>query len=266
VYRLLDGFVSRRVIDRSFGWFWRYLQRLDAQYQMVVTAAPSVAARLRAAGLGHVTVHPMGVDPGVFSPGHRDAALRAALLAECALPADAVLALGVGRLSPEKQWPLVIAGVTAAGYNRPLGLVLLGAGHGKAAVQRAMGENPHVRLLQPVTVRHEYARLLASADLLVHGCAAETFGLACAEAAASGVPLVVPDEGGAFDQLAPARGMAYRAGDAASLAGVLAEAMGKLPALRAAAVAAAPAAPTMDAHFEMLFAAYAQAVAQSRAA
>ncbi|MEI6418457.1 MAG: glycosyltransferase [Sphingomonadales bacterium] len=266
VYRHLDGFLSRRVIDRSFGWFWRYLQRLDAQYQLVVTAAPSVANRLRGGGLGHVVVHPMGVDPGVFSPDRRDEALRAGLLADCALPPDAVLALGVGRLSPEKQWPLVIAGVTAAAYGRALGLVLLGDGHGRAAVQRAIGDNPHVRLLQPVTGRDAYASVLASADLLVHGCAAETFGLACAEAAASGVPLVVPDEGGAFDQLVPGQGLSYRAGDAASLAGVLASSMPQLPALRAAATAAASNAFTMDEHFAGLFAAYRQQLLQPRAA
>ncbi|WP_310498167.1 glycosyltransferase [Sandarakinorhabdus sp.] len=266
VYRYLDGFLSREAIDRGFDWFWRYLRRLDARYDMIVTAAPSVAARLRGGGLERVAVHPMGVDPGVFSPSLRDPALRAKLLAECALPDSATLVIGVGRHSPEKQWPLVIAGVTAAAYGRPLGLVLLGDGHGRAAVQRAVGENPHIRLLAPVSDRAEFARMLASSDLMVHGCPAETFGLACAEGRASGLPLIVPDEGGAFDQLLPEQGRSFRAGDAASLAGTLADALPALPAMRASAIANAGAVASMDQHFAGLFAAYAERLALVRAA
>ena len=50
-----------------------------------------------------------------------------------------------------------------------------------------------------VTDRARYATLLASADALVHGCPCETFGFSVAEALASGVPVVVPDAGGASD-------------------------------------------------------------------
>ena len=266
VYRYTDGFVSRQTIDRGFDWFWRYMRRLDARYDQVITAAPSVTQRLVGAGLTHVVTNPMGVDPGAFSPAMRDEALRARLLAECNLPPTATLLMGVGRHSPEKQWPMIIAGVTAAAYGRPVGFVLVGDGHARAAVVRAVGDNPHIHLLAPVRVRSEFARILASADMLVHGSAAETFGLACAEARASGLPLIVPDEGGAFDQLEPGQGHAYAAGDAASLAATIAHAIPELPALRAAAVAAAPRVRTIDEHFADLFAGYDAVVARRRAA
>lgn len=266
VYRYLDAVLPRRTIDRSFDWFWRYLRRLDARYDQVVCAAPSVAQRLREGGMGHVAVNPMGVDPGVFSPANRDEELRARLLAQCGLPPTATLLIGVGRHSPEKQWPMLIAGVTAASYGRPLGLVILGDGHARASVVRAVGENPHIQLLAPVTDRAEFARILASADMMVHGAPAETFGIACAEAKASGLPLIVPDEGGAFDQLEPGLGLAFTSLDAASLASTIADAIPQLPALRAAAVAAAPAARTIDAHFEALFAGYAQLLGGRQAA
>jgi alpha-1,6-mannosyltransferase len=142
----------------------------------------------------------------------------------------------------------------------------VGDGHARAAVVRAVGDNPHIHLLAPVRVRSEFARILASADMLVHGSAAETFGLACAEARASGLPLIVPDEGGAFDQLEPGQGHAYAAGDAASLAATIARAIPELPALRAAAVAAAPRVRTIDEHFADLFAGYDAVVARRRAA
>jgi len=266
VYRYLDGLFPRQAIDRGFDWFWRYLRRLDARYDQVISAAPSLSKRLRDGGLAKVVDNALGVDPGVFSPANRDEALRAQLLAQCSLPPDATLLIGVGRHSPEKQWPMVIAGVTAASYGRPLGLIILGDGHARASVARAVGENPHIQLIAPVRNRSEFARILASADMMVHGAPAETFGIACAEARASGLPLIVPDEGAAYDQLAPGLGLAFRSLDAASLAGVVAEAIPQLPALRAAAIAAAPSARTIDAHFAELFAGYAAVLSDRRAA
>ena len=266
VYRYLDGFLPRQTIDRSFDWFWRYLRRLDARYDQVISAAPSLSKRLRDGGLTHVVDNALGVDPGVFSPANRDAELRAHLLAQCSLPPDATLLIGVGRHSHEKQWPMVIAGVTAASYGRPLGLIILGDGHARAAVARAVGENPHIQLIAPVRNRPEFARILASADMMVHGAPAETFGIACAEARASGLPLIVPDAGAAYDQLEPGIGMAFKSLDAASLASTIADAIPGLPAMRANAVAAAPFARTIDAHFEALFRGFAEVLENRRAA
>lgn len=265
-YRYLDRILSRQAIDRGFGRFWRHLKACDERYDLVVAASPSLAGRLADKGLQRVETIPMGVDPGVFSPDLRDETLRARLLEQCSLPADATLLIGVGRHGPEKQWPMVIAGVTAASYGRPIGLVLLGDGHGRAAVQRAVGDNPHVTLLAPVGERRQFARILASADALVHGASVETFGLACAEARASGLPLIVPDEGGAFDQLADGAGAAYRAGDAASLAHTLATWLPQLAAERRKAARQAADVLTLDQHFATLHQRYATLLGQRRAA
>lgn len=62
------------------------------------------------------------------------------------------------------------------------------------------------------------ATALASADLLIHGCPFETFGLGVAEALACGVPAVLPDEGGAAEQASRGSTMLYRAGDAEACA------------------------------------------------
>jgi alpha-1,6-mannosyltransferase len=265
-YRWLEGVVSRKTIDRGFDWFWRHLRRLDAGFDSVICASPSLASRLTAGGLTHVQTVPMGVEPGIFSPQHRDPALRARLLARCDLPETATLLLGVGRFSPEKRWPLIIAGAAAAGYSRPLGLVLVGDGHGRGPVLRAVGQNPHIHLVSPISDRGEMARLMASSDLLVHGASAETFGMVQAEARASGLPIVVPDEGGASDQVVAGQGLRYVAGDAASAAFVIGEAIAQLPALRAATVLAAPGVRTMDQHFDDLFAGYQQLAQETRRA
>ena len=195
---------------------------------------------------------PMGVEEGVFSPAHRDTLLRAELLTQCSLPDSAGLLLGVGRLAAEKRWLMVIEAVRLAARARPLGLVLLGAGRNEAMVRAAIGDDPHIRLLEPVRERAKFAAIVASADALVHGCEAETFCLAAAEAKASGVPVIVPDRGGAAEHALGGAGLTYRAADP----GALAAAIGQLAAQ--GWPRSHPQVQTMRGHFEQLFAHYAE--------
>jgi alpha-1,6-mannosyltransferase len=257
-YRWFGGFASRSSIDRGFDWYWRHLRRLNEQFELVVSASPSLSERMLAGGVSKVITIPMGVEPGRFSPKHRDPALRARLLARCGLDKDATLLVGVGRLAPEKRWPMVIDAVTAAGYARPVGLVLFGDGRDRARVVRAAANNPHVHLAAPVCDRAALATILASADALIHGCEAETFCMVAAEAKASGLPLVVPDAGGAGDQFRFGQGRRYSARDPMALAGAICAFIASKPHdHQAKAVAAAASVPSMDDHFMRLFAIYA---------
>jgi alpha-1,6-mannosyltransferase len=273
-HRWFESIADHDTIDRLSVPFWRRFRKLDQAFDIVISAAPSLTRRLQTGGMQRVETIPMGVEPGIFSPDHRDPALRARLLERCQLPATATLLLGSGRFSPEKRWPLVIAAAAAAGYSRPLGLAIIGDGHARAQVVSAVGGNPHVQLLAPMNDRADFARLMASADLLVHGSSAETFGMVQAEARASGLPMVVPDEGAAADQAEPdsnrqdppGRALTYVTGDAASAASVIGRAIDNLPVMQAAARAAAAAVRPMDAHFDELFARYAQLAAARRAA
>lgn len=257
-YRWFGSVAPREMIDRGFDWYWRHLRRLDQGFDLVVSASESLSGRLRAGGLSRVETLPMGVEPGLFSPTRRDAALRARLLDRCGLPPHATLLIGVGRHAPEKRWPQVIEAVTSAGYRQPLGFILVGDGRDRAKVRRAAMHNPHIQLLAPTRDRAVLADLLASADALVHGCEAETFCMVAAEARASGLPVIVPDEGGASDQAGEDVGLHYRAGHADSLA----KAIGRFVAGReshgARAAIAAPSVMTMDDHFGRLFDAYAR--------
>ncbi len=253
------------MIDRGFDWYWRHLRRLDRRFDMIVSASESLSGRLRAGGLNRVVTLPMGVTPGLFSPARRDEHLRARLLARCGLGPDATLLLGVGRHAPEKRWPMVIKAVTAAGYNQPVGLVLIGDGRDRARVQRAAAHNPHIHLSEPIGDRVQLATILASGDALAHGCEAETFCMVAAEARASGLPLIVPDRGGAFDQLSPGEGLHYRAADAESLSRAILgfHAEGRAM-MRKRATLSAGSVMTMDAHFAALFDAYAANPAMMR--
>lgn len=256
-YRWFGRFGSRAAIDKRCDFFWQYLRRLGTRFDGIVCANSRLSARLRGGGIGGVATVPMGVDPGVFSPEHRDPSLRRLLLRRCALPESASLLLGVGRLAAEKRWPLVIDACRAVSHDRPVGLILVGDGRDRAALVRHIGGNPHIHMLAPIADRPMLARLMASADALVHGCEAETFGLVAAEAAASGLPLVVPDEGGAADFAGPDNGEVYAAGDARQAAAAIVRLLDRdRESLWAGSRAAAAAVPAMDDHFALLFAHY----------
>ncbi|GGB62366.1 glycosyltransferase [Blastomonas aquatica] len=256
-YRWFDAMAPREAIDRQFAWFWRYLQRMCAQYDTIVCAAPSLSARLKQGGIERTVTLPMGVDAGVFSPDLRDDDIRAGLLALCNLRRDATLALAVGRHTPEKRWPLVIDACTRVAADHPLGLVLIGDGHQRGKTLAHIGDNPHVYAMAPVRDRPLLARILASGDLLLHGSAAETFGLVAAEAGASGLPLVLPDMGAAHDLAHDDHCETYTAGDRKSAADAIRRMLGRdQTALRAAAAARATSARTLDEHFAELFAHY----------
>jgi alpha-1,6-mannosyltransferase len=266
-YRWFGRVHSRDTIDRNFDMFWRHLRRLGESYDSIICANPSFTERLTAGGVAGVKTIPMGVDPGVFSPALRDETLRTDLLARCALPPQATLLLGVGRLFAEKRWPMIVDACLSASQTRPLGLVIVGDGRDKDKVVRHIGGNPHIHLLAPISDRTLLATVMASADALVHGSSAETFGLVVAEAAASGLPLIVPDEGGAAFLATPETGEHYKAGDTASFTDAIHRLLDRdLGELRAAATASAAHAPTIDSHFEALFAHYSTLTGQSRRA
>src|SRR3546814_3343103 len=94
--------------------FWEHLRRNSRMFDHVVCANGDLSRRLHAGGVANTITIPMGVEPGCFSPRHRDPALRARLLEACELPESATLLLAAGRLAPEKRWPMVVDAVNAA--------------------------------------------------------------------------------------------------------------------------------------------------------
>lgn len=257
-YRWLGKMVKRETIDNYFvGGFWDHLLSLDAAFDGTITASESLTNRLVEGGLKKVITNPMGVEGGIFTPTLRDEGLRARMLERCALGPDATLLLGVGRHAPEKRWPMVIEAVTAAGLDAPIGFILVGDGRERKRVVRAAKANPHIHFASPVSGRIELARLLASGDALIHGCEAETFCMVAAEARASGLPLIAPNEGGAGDQARASGGWIYDWGEPAAAAAAIRDFVDADPVtVRANAIEAAAHVRLMDDHFAELFALY----------
>ncbi len=264
-YRWFGAIASRPTIDKQFGWFWRHLLRLDKQFDGTVTASKALSDRLIEGGMTNVVTNPMGVTPGVYSPAHRDEALRTRLLAHCELPPEATLMLGIGRHHSEKRWTTVIEAVTAAGADAPIGFVLVGDGRDRASIVRAAEGNPHIHLVSPIGDREQLARMYASADIMLHGGDAETFCMVAAEGRASGLPLIGPDAGAIVDHIHDSDGWMYKAGDAADAVRAIRDFLATpREEVRARATALAADVRIMDTHFAELFAYYETLVAQGR--
>lgn len=201
-------------IERAFGWYDRYMDRFLQRYDTVVTNGPATTARMMARGVRVDGTMTLGIERRHFSPTFRDERLRTALLAQCGLPADAHLLLGIGRHHAEKRWPLVIDAVLRAGATLPVGLVILGQGMDTKALERHIGDGPHIRLFRPVYDRERLAEIMASVDAFIHGNDTETFGLVGYEALACGAPLIIPDTGGMGALAGPLYSETYRGGDA----------------------------------------------------
>jgi alpha-1,6-mannosyltransferase len=257
-YRWLGGFLPTSAIDAIFGWFWRHLRGLGRMFDSVICANAELAQRLTAGGVRNVETIRMGVEGELFSPALRSSAMREQILCALGLDANATLLVGIGRYSAEKRWDMVLRAVGSAARRHDVGLVLVGDGPKRAKLELLADRTRTAMVLPRITDRLELARLLASADALVHGCEAETFCMVAAEARASGTPLIVPDRGAAVDQLAPGAGMVYRGASEVSLERAIGRFIRRGPELQRAAAVRSRVVRTMDEHFADLFARYEQ--------
>jgi alpha-1,6-mannosyltransferase len=255
-YRWLGGFVPTSAIDGIFAWFWRHLRGLGRMFDSVICANAQLAQRLSDGGVANVETIRMGVEGGLFSPALRSPALREQALCALGLDADATLLVGLGRFSAEKRWEMVLRAVGSAARKQDVGLLLIGDGPKRSKLELLADRSRTAMVLPRITDRDELARLLASADALVHGCEAETFCLVAAEARASGTPMIVPDRGAAIDQLVPGAGMVYRAASEISLERAIGRFIRRGPELQRATAVRSRLARTMDEHFADLFARY----------
>jgi phosphatidylinositol alpha 1,6-mannosyltransferase len=156
-------------------WFYRFAE---------VTLAPTepqVAWLEKELGKASFLM-PRGVDPEQFNPKHRTVN-------------DGTLRLGfVGRVTPEKGVRLLrkIEQALLESGLKDFRIVVVGAGSEVAWLKRRMrhGEFPGVLRGE------ELARAYANMDLFVFPSRTDTFGNVVQEAAASGVPAIVTNEGG----------------------------------------------------------------------
>lgn len=166
-----------------------YISKLYGHFDRVLTPSSLMAERLIEMGVRNVYVQPLGVDLQTFNPDKRDPTLKRSL----GLDDDTRLLVFAGRSAKEKNLPVLIECMKHLGPNYHL--LLIGS-----AMPSQVPDN--VSVLGGFRPAEDVARLLASADALVHAGDQETFGLVVLEAMASGIPVVVAGAG-AFNEIVP---------------------------------------------------------------
>ena len=254
----LGNLLGEERVDSMFGWFWNYLNRLNGFYDAAIVTNPAMAQRFGKFGLTNIEVAPFGVEREKFSPAFADPHQRREMLAACGLGEDACLLIAVGRHHPEKRLNVVIDAVTRAQPHRKIGLYIVGNGLIRKSVEKWARRAKHVFVAGQIKDQERLARVIASADALIHGSAAETFGLVLAEALCSGTPVIVPDAGASATFAGPGYAETYRPGDAADgAAAILTLVAGARAAQRRAALTAADArVNNVEQHFATLFEIY----------
>jgi alpha-1,6-mannosyltransferase len=179
------------VSNRMGNWFTpnveAYVSKLYGNFDRVLAPSLVMADKLRRLGVRDVHVQRLGVDLQTFHPDHRDPQLRAQL----GIADASRLLIYAGRGSREKNLPVLLECMQHLG--QPYHLLLVGSNM-PASVPG------NVSVFDQFRPPQEVARLMASADLLVHAGDQETFGLVILEAMASATP-VVAVRAGAFGEI-----------------------------------------------------------------
>ncbi|WP_449431358.1 glycosyltransferase family 4 protein [Pseudomonas putida] len=179
------------VSNRMGNWFTpnveAYVSKLYGNFDRVLAPSQVMADKLRRLGVRDVHVQRLGVDLATFNPEHRDPQLRA----ELGIADTSRLLIYAGRGSREKNLPVLLECMKQLGH--PYQLLLVGS-------NMPVNVPQNVSVIDHFCPPQEVARLMASADLLVHAGDQETFGLVILEAMASATP-VVAVRAGAFGEI-----------------------------------------------------------------
>jgi glycosyltransferase involved in cell wall biosynthesis len=136
-------------------------------------------------------VTPMAVDPDDFSPAHRSPKVFEVLNLSVG---DRPVVLSVGRLSKEKNLPIVVEAVERLQSRDPAPLLLLvGDGPERKRLEHGCQDKPFVSFLG-LQFGDTLKRLYASAGVFVFASRVDTLGLVNVEAMLSGIPVAVPTD------------------------------------------------------------------------
>ena len=168
-----------------------------SRFQVTVAASAAVARELEELGLENVERVPLGVDLEAFHPSHRDPDLRQRL----GIPPGRPMALFAGRLCPEKGLDVVVGAHGSMDPGARPHLLFVGEGPSAPGLREVAEGREDVTVLPVISSKKELARVYASSDFYLAAGPGETFGLAVAEAMASGLPLVGVDSGAVVDRV-----------------------------------------------------------------
>lgn len=216
-------------------------RRLSERFDAIVCASAWAAEEFERIGAIPVRV-PLGVDLATFRPRPNEPGAKG----------GTPTVVWFGRMSREKR-PDLAAAMFRVLADRGVAVraVMIGDGPLRAQLEASLAPLP-VTFTGHVGDRHELARHLASADVVVNTCPAETFGLTVLEAMACGTPVVVANRGAARELVSGRAGTATFVHPKAFASAVCEVLAWPVAERRAAARARAEAFPWVDAVDRML--------------
>lgn len=199
---------------------WKLMVWFYGQMDYVYVPSQATGAELIAQGIAaeKIRLYPRGVDTERFTPAKRNGFLAT----HYAIGHDELSFLYVGRVSKEKNLHVLTEAyqaMLAKGVRARL--VITGDGPYRAEMQAALQETPAV--FTGYLAGEDLCAVYASSDVLVFPSATDTFGNVVLEAQASGIPVIVTDQGGpAENMLHGETGLRVPANDPAALASAMA--------------------------------------------
>jgi glycosyltransferase involved in cell wall biosynthesis len=180
----------------GMGWLKKpissYLRLFHNRSNLTLVPTASLQRELTNQGYHNVQVVARGVDTGLFDPGRRSPALRAAW----GVAPDQLAVAYVGRIAPEKNMPLVLRAFEAIRHVRSdAKLVLVGDGPSRPALQASLADTVFAGMHSGTALAEHYA----SGDMFLFPSLTETFGNVTLEAMASGMSVVAFDYAAAGD-------------------------------------------------------------------
>ncbi len=194
---------------------WSYMTWFYGQMEEVMVPSNGTREQLAARGLPTEKMKPLPrwVDTDYYSPGMRNPSFW-----KCrGLGLGRTVLLYVGRLSREKGLELLVAAFRElVDSGAAISLALIGDGPYREEMETALTGYP--ALFTGFLSGRQLQWGYASADLFVFPSATDTFGNVVLEAQASGLPVIVSDEGGPRELMVDGEtGLVFRAGNLSSL-------------------------------------------------
>jgi glycosyltransferase involved in cell wall biosynthesis len=180
-YKALEKAENPRRSEKFLNWSWRFFK------------APRVPIEER------IFVCPRGVNSAQFSPERKSEEVKREMRERAGISENSIVLLYAGRISPEKNIPLLVdfMEILARDTEKDFRLLVAGAGPQSDWLKEQTEKRTPNKIVQLGHLDKDLlANYYASADVFVHPNPREPFGIAPLEAMASGVPVVAPNAGG----------------------------------------------------------------------